>query len=222
MRVGLTRFAASGARCWISSEAHDPRGSVTGVMVAAGASRRFGGNKLLAMLGTAPVIRWSAEAVLTHVDALVVVVPPGADGLGKALEALPCRFVEHAGHARGMGSSIAAGVASAGALSDAVCLTLADEPLLRGEVVSRCVAEWRRTGAPAVRAVYDNGPGHPVVFGRECYAALARFDGDTGARSVLEALGDAVVTVQVPGAAPVDVDTPEALAVAARFLNVGP
>ena len=64
----------------------------------------------------------------------------------------------------------------------------------------------------AVVPVYRDGRGHPVLFGRACFAAVGALRGDVGARAVLEALGDRLAQVPVEADAPLDVDTPEVLA----------
>lgn len=58
---------------------------IAGLLLAAGRSRRFGGDKLLAPLRGRRVVRWSAEAVANAVDQLYVVTGPGAHELVRAL-----------------------------------------------------------------------------------------------------------------------------------------
>jgi molybdenum cofactor cytidylyltransferase len=52
---------------------------IAGILLASGASTRFGGDKLLASLDGRPVVRWSAEALIGAVDTLVVVVREDSD-----------------------------------------------------------------------------------------------------------------------------------------------
>lgn len=184
---------------------------IAGVLVAAGRSTRFGGDKLLALLHGRPVLRWSADAVASAVDATYVVVPAGSAELRAALDGVAARFVPHAGRDAGLGSSIAAGVAALPVECQAVVLALADQPLVRAPVIARLAEAWRACGAPAVVPRYADGRGHPVLFSRRCMPALLRLTGDRGARALLDALGDAVVDVAIDGTRPVDVDTPEAL-----------
>jgi molybdenum cofactor cytidylyltransferase len=65
---------------------------------------------------------------------------------------------------------------------------------------------------------YADGQGHPVLFGATLFRALGALDGDRGARTVLESLGDDLALVDVVGARPADVDTPEALQALEREL----
>jgi molybdenum cofactor cytidylyltransferase len=184
---------------------------IAGLLLAAGRSARFGGDKLLAPLHGRPVLFWSAAAIATEVDALYVVLPDDAAARVAAMEGIPSVIVRHPGRDAGIASSIGAGVAALGAEVEAVLIALADQPLVAPEVVRRLCARWREGGAAAVVPAYRDGRGHPVLFGRASFAALRDLTGDTGARSVLRALGDAVAAVPVDVAAPLDVDTPELL-----------
>ena len=59
--------------------------------------------------------------------------------------------------------------------------------------------------------MYRDGRGHPVLFGRGSFGALAALRNDVGARAVLDALGGGVALVAIDTPMPADVDTPEAL-----------
>lgn len=191
---------------------------IAGLLLAAGRSTRFGGDKLLAPLRARPVLFRSAAAIAAHVDMLYVVVPSGDAARIAALAGIPSVVVEHAGRDAGMASSIAAGVAALSPEAEAVVIALADQPLASPDVVRRLCARWREGGAAAVVPRYDDGRGNPVLFGRTTFDALSALTGDTGARTVLDAFGDAVAVVPVEGAIPADVDTPDALrALSARW-----
>jgi molybdenum cofactor cytidylyltransferase len=187
---------------------------IAGLLLAGGASRRFGSNKLVAPLDGRPVVRWSAEALAGVVDETWVVVPTDSAEVRAALDGLPVRWVENPLAHLGMASSIRAGIAAIPATAEAVVLTLADQPLIDAEVIRRAVAAWRAAPARRVAVIgsYTDGRGHPAVFGAELFPALLALDGDRGARDLLASLGDAVVAVDVNSARPIDVDTPEALA----------
>ena len=191
---------------------------IAGLLLASGASRRFGSNKLLAPLDGRPVVRWSAEALAGAVEKTWVVVPARSSEVRSALDGLPVRCVENLVADEGMASSIRAGIAALPAEADAVVITLGDQPLIEGDVIRRVVATWRISPAPrgAVVASYEDGRGHPVLFGAALFPALQALEGDRGARELLASLGEAVAVVDVPGERPVDVDTPEALASLAR------
>jgi molybdenum cofactor cytidylyltransferase len=184
---------------------------IAGLLLAAGRSSRFGGDKLLVPLRGHPVLFWSAAAIATEVDALYVVVPPDSQARVDAVAGVAVVIVEHARRDDGMASSIAAGIAALPAEVQAVVVALADQPLVSSSVVRALCERWRSAPIAAVAPRYRDGRGHPVLFDRASFRALAALEGDSGARAVLDALGEDLALVQVQAAMPVDVDTPDAL-----------
>ena len=184
---------------------------IAGLLLAAGRSTRFSGDKLVAPLRGRPVLSWSARTLAAEVDALHVVVPPDTPARVAALEGSNAVIVEHAGRDAGMASSIAAGIASLPREVEAVVVGLADQPGISATTVRRLCDHWRAGGAAAVVPRYRDGRGHPVLFARSTFAALASLSGDAGARAVLDALGDEVAMVSMDGERPLDVDTPDVL-----------
>jgi CTP:molybdopterin cytidylyltransferase MocA len=65
---------------------------IAGLLLASGASRRFGSNKLVAPLNGRPVVRWSAEALASAVDETWVVVPSQSAEVRAALEGVPVHW----------------------------------------------------------------------------------------------------------------------------------
>ena len=183
---------------------------IAGLLLAAGRSRRFGADKLCAKLDGKAVVRWSAGA-LEPLEVVYVVVPPGADAVTQALSRLDVRFVINLGRDEGMASSIRAGVGALPAEVAAVVIALGDQPRAAARVTRALCERWRVGDAGAVAPMYGDGRGHPVLFGRECFGALLGLRGDVGARAVLDGLGSRMVLVDVAGAMPADVDTPEVL-----------
>ncbi|HEX7977527.1 MAG TPA: nucleotidyltransferase family protein [Gemmatimonadaceae bacterium] len=195
---------------------------IAGILLASGASTRFGGDKLLAALDGRPVVRWSAEALAGAVDTLVVIVREDGSAIRRALEGLPIRWAINHDAERGMSTAIRAGIAALPAQVAAAIIALADQPLVDAGVVERLVARWREGGARAVQPRYDDGRGHPVLFDGSLFPALTALEGDVGARAVLDSVGDELDMLTVAGPGPIDVDTPEALrAVAAELARRG-
>jgi molybdenum cofactor cytidylyltransferase len=191
---------------------------IAGLLLASGASRRFGSNKLVASLDGRPIVRWSAEALSGAVEETWVVVPGPSPEVRAALDGLPVRWVENSVADEGMASSIRAGIAALPAETEAVVITLGDQPLIDGDVIRRVVGAWRAEAARcrAVVTAYEDGRGHPVLIGAALFPALLALEGDRGARELLASLGEAIAVVDVPSARPADVDTPAALASLAK------
>ena len=178
-------------------------------MLAAGLARRMGSPKLLLVLHDKPIVRWSVEALLAHVDDLVVVTGGGGDAVRAALDGLSVRFVENAHPEAGQGSSIAVGAGALSPGTDAVIVALGDQPRVPPDVVTTLVATWRRTGKTIVAPVYRGVQGTPVLFAASVVPELVALTGDAGARGVVAARPERVERVAFEQAMPEDVDTPE-------------
>jgi CTP:molybdopterin cytidylyltransferase MocA len=180
---------------------------IAGIVLAAGAGRRFGGPKAVAELDGERLVDRAVrllrdggcDPVVAVLGAAVVEVP-GADAV-----------VVNAEWAEGMGSSLRAALVSpALAGAGAAVVVLADQPWLSAAAVRAVAAEAARGRAASalVTATYAGERGHPVALGRDHWAgvaALAR--GDVGARAYLRAHAGAVVEVPCEGSA-ADVDRP--------------
>jgi molybdenum cofactor cytidylyltransferase len=182
---------------------------LSAVILAAGLARRMGRQKLLLELQGKPVVRWSVEAILPHVDEVVVVTGSEAGKVRAALSGLAVRFAENPQPEAGQGSSIAVGVGALPSSSDAALIALGDQPRLPSAVIPALLAAFRQGGVSIAVPVYRGLQGTPVLFGAEVYGELRALTGDAGARSVVRARPDRVREVAFDLPMPVDVDTPE-------------
>jgi molybdenum cofactor cytidylyltransferase len=178
-------------------------------VLAAGLARRMGGGKLVLVLGGKPLVRWSVEALVPHVDDLLVVTGAGGADVRAALGGLAVRFVDNPQPEAGQGSSIAVGAAALSPATEAVIIALGDQPRVPPEVVPALLATWRRTGQPIVAPTYRGVQGTPVLFAAEVFGELAALSGDMGARGVVAARRERVARVAFDREMPPDVDTPE-------------
>lgn len=161
--------------------------SVVGLLLAAGAGRRFGGPKALARDddGTS----WLLRAVQALRPCSEVVVVLGAEAeRAAALLPMSVSRIRADDWAEGMGASLRAGLeALAPTDHDGAVVSLVDLPDVDAAVVARLVAASRGRDDLA-RAAYDGVPGHPVLLGRDHWAGVvASATGDRGARDYLAA-----------------------------------
>lgn len=159
--------------------------AIIGLLLAAGAGSRFGGDKLLALLpdGTGVGVT-SARLLKGAVDEAVAVVRPSDAELARLLSAEGLRVLPFPGAAEGMGASLAYGVAATPE-ADGWVVALADMPFLEpGTVVA--VAASLRHGAWIAAPSYRGRRGHPVGFAKGLFGELTALRGDRGARDILE------------------------------------
>ncbi|MDT5337267.1 MAG: hypothetical protein QOD90_2772 [Mycobacterium sp.] len=176
--------------------------NVAGVLLAAGAGRRYGQPKVQAHQGE--WLRAAVEALAGGGCDDVVVV------LGAAvLDVLPpARAVIAPDWADGISASVRAGLIAAGEADFAV-LHLVDTPDVGAEVVARVLGAARSSASGLARATYGGRVGHPVVIAQRHWAALAStLQGDQGARPFLKDRADVVAVECGDLATGVDIDEP--------------
>jgi len=185
--------------------------AICGILLAAGASKRFGSDKLLHPLaGQGPVALAALanlRAALAHV---IAVVRPGAPLLANRLGTAGATVIECANAEDGMGASLAAAVGASGEVAGWV-IALADMPYIRPQTIASIAASLAagaRIAAPAYRGVR----GHPVGLASAFRAQLEALRGDEGARSILRENAGIITLIEVddPGVCR-DIDTPDDL-----------
>jgi molybdenum cofactor cytidylyltransferase len=182
---------------------------IVGLLLAAGAATRFGGDKLVAPLPDGSSVGVAALRNLTGaLDAVVAVVRPEDDRLATALAAEGARVTACPFAADGMSSSLAWGV-RASPLARAWLVVLADMPWIRPESVAR-VADAMRTGAAIAAPSWRGARGHPVGFAGSFFFELAALSGDEGAKAILARHRVQLIPVEDQGVVR-DVDRPEDL-----------
>jgi molybdenum cofactor cytidylyltransferase len=182
---------------------------IVAVVLAAGLARRMGRPKVLLAFRGKPLVRWSVEALLPHVEDCVVVAGVEDAAVRDALAGLAARVVRNPQPELGQASSIAAGVRALAPWTRAALVALGDQPRLPPEVVPALLDAFRRTGKAIVAPVYRGTRGTPVLFAAGVFPELAALTGDTGARPVVEARPERVELVPLDLPMPPDVDTPE-------------
>jgi len=181
---------------------------VTGLVLGAGGSRRLGSPK--------QVLPYGGGTLLGHVvgvaracrfDQLLVAIGGAAAEVRERVDLAGAEVVVNDDYAEGCASSIAAALGAVDPRCDVLVLMLGDQPGVdAGTVVALLEG---RAGADLAVCRYDDGRGHPIAVGRAAFGDLASLHGDKGVWRLLDAGGDAVAEVRVPGPVPIDVDTRE-------------
>lgn len=185
--------------------------SVVALVLAAGSSVRFGGDKRRALMADGrSVLVHSVELACTVFDDVRVVLRDGERGEALGLPSA-CRVISSADYTLGMGHSLAAGAASlVDSEAQAVAILLGDMPWVEPATLGLLASKAGES--TIVLPCHGGQQGHPVLFGRDFWPALVRLSGDEGARSVVRANLHSCLRLDVEDAGVLrDIDTPEAL-----------
>jgi CTP:molybdopterin cytidylyltransferase MocA len=164
---------------------------IAAVVLAAGASTRFGSPKQRILLE--PVLE---RVHASSVDDVVVV-------LGAHAVETHARSVDCPEWALGPGASLRCGLAALPQATEAAVVVLADGPDLAPGAIDRVIAAWRDSGAEVVAATYGGVRSHPVLVARSAWDLIP----DDGARTLdahtvpcddLGAPGDVDVAADLP------------------------
>ncbi len=168
---------------------------IAAILLAAGAGRRFGGDKLLHPLEDGVAIAaHAARNLLAATSEVIAVVRWGDFPLYDMMEQEGCHVTMFQGASRGMGASLAHGITQARG-ADGWVVALADMPRIAPATI-RAIAAALEAGAQIVAPTCKGERGHPVGFGASLRDELVALDGDQGARSIVERHRDAVKLVE--------------------------
>ena len=186
--------------------------SNSAILLAAGCSTRFGRDKRRELIAGIPLLLQSALAYKRLVGDTIVVLGPDDTELAELLRnhdiaSCPCE-----GSTRGMGYSVAAGVAQR-AGSDGWLIAPADLPLIRADTIEKVLHAGRVHAIAA--PVYRGQRGHPVWFDATYLSALRGLSGDHGAKAILSDHSEDLHLIEVDDVGCVfDIDYPTDLALA--------
>lgn len=188
--------------------------SVWGVLLAAGASSRYGDrNKLLAQFDGEPLVRRAAASlVAAPLAGVVVVVGYQSSAVRDAVSDVVTVVCVNDEFEKGQSTSVRTGIEAVSERgADAVVIALGDMPTVRTATVERLIAGYEHGVGTALAAAYEGKRGNPVLFGARHFDVLTDVDGDIGGRKVLLAASDsALIATDDPGVVR-DVDYPSDL-----------
>jgi molybdenum cofactor cytidylyltransferase len=182
--------------------------SVGAVIVAAGASRRYGSPKQLAMIDGRTMLEHAIAGALTASLAPVVAVVPVWLSPPPSLDASELRWIRNPFPERGLSLSLQLGLDAVGDAAEAALILLGDQPSVKQSTIAAVLAA--RGQRPVVAAEADGILAPPILIERSHFHLVEGLRGDIGLRGLLLANPTLVQAVPVTDHAP-DVDTPEDL-----------
>ena len=183
---------------------------IAAVVLAAGLSTRMGRNKLLLELGGKTLVRRAVEtALLAGLSPVLVVVGHEEERVRGALAGLRCTPVSNPEHARGMNTSLRAGIAAVPEGSAGAVVILGDMPFITPVMITTLVERFLAGSAPLLLSTYDGVVAPPILYGAALFPELLTLSAEESGKRVVKQHRPEALEVAWPAAALADLDLPE-------------
>lgn len=185
---------------------------VGAVVLAAGLSSRFGGNKLLAPMGGRPLLGHALTALCAAEGIARCAAVVSDERVAQVVREYGVQVIDNREPERGQAHSI---VLAAQAMRDmdALLLMAGDQPLLRADTLTRLIRAFEESGKGIACLQDGTHRGNPAIFSAAYYDRLRALTGDRGAGGLLRACeADCTVVRCALEDELADADTPQALA----------
>ncbi|WP_143960937.1 NTP transferase domain-containing protein [Litoribacter populi] len=183
------------------------------LLLAAGESKRLGSPKQAVPFKGSTLLQHAITQASTLKTAVTLaVISAGDETLFDLVEKTGAEMVENPDYKEGMASSIRAGVNHIMIhypQLEYLMIMLCDQPYVESDHLQTLIDTQQKTGKKVVASLYEGRKGVPTLFHKSLFPQLLELQGDTGAKNLIEALGNEVISVAFPLAA-FDVDTQEA------------
>ena len=187
------------------------------ILLAAGASRRMGRNKMLVELDGHSLVRRAVRRVFeAGLDPIIVVVGREAERVQTELTGFPCRFVTNPDYTGPTSTSLHLGLDALPAKVDSAVVILGDMPFVTSEMLRQVVAAARSTSAPLVVSRYGDVLAPPLLFRRLLFPELLAWHGEGCGKEVVRRHQGEAVILDWPAESLKDIDTPDDLASARK------
>jgi len=196
--------------------------STAGIILAAGRSARFGRPKQLAIFRGKPLLQWMLDAALaSKLKRLVLVLGYKhrkiVETLGKVCDDPRLGIVVNRQYTEGQSASLKAGLAIVDGTYPSVMFLVADQPMLDAATIDLLLDRFWQSEKDICVPVSGGQRGNPTIFSSRWYPRLLATEGDTGARSIIDANPECIISVGInTPRALFDVDTQKDLDVLKR------
>lgn len=159
------------------------------IMLAAGSSRRFGGNKLMWQLDGKPMFMHGLRALTEAAEGrywdVTLVTRPGP--VAEACRDSGVKLVLNPDAEAGISTSIRRALESLPDDGGAALFCVADQPFISSETIVRLVEGFEASGRSCGCVAHKGTTGNPCIFSRALFGKLLALDGDIGGKRVIRA-----------------------------------
>lgn len=166
---------------------------VSGIILAAGQSKRMGQVKQLLPFRGKPLISHIVDiALASRLDEVIVVLGHRAEEIGMSVDFGEAQVIMNDDYEAGQSTSLQIGISATSDRSEAALFILGDQPLVNTGVINRLIEEFIRKKVGLLVPTFHGKRGNPVLVGRSFFPHLESLSGDQGARALFEEYADQV------------------------------
>ncbi len=171
---------------------------VTGVILAAGSSKRIGEVKQLLPFRETTLLGQVIENTTgSNLDEVIVVLGHAAEQIRKTVKLEGVRVVINEAHEEGQSTSLRAALSVVSRDTDAAMFILGDQPLVGREIMNVLLEGYCHRRAVIVLPTHLGRRGNPVVIDRGLFSRIESLTGDVGARVLFEEYAEDIEEVEV-------------------------
>lgn len=182
---------------------------VTGVLLAAGGSRRLGTPKQLLPYRDTTLLGATLDVARgAGFDQLIVTLGGSAAAVREVVALQGADVVTVDDFGAGCSASLRVALHRVHPQTAGIVLMLGDQPRVASATLRRIIEHGRGASASAMMVCrYDGGIGHPFWLSRSVFGEISQLHGDKGVWKLVESGRYEVAELEVDGPIPLDVDT---------------
>jgi molybdenum cofactor cytidylyltransferase len=178
------------------------KNQTAGIILAAGASTRFGEPKQLLRLKDKCLLEWVVDAALKSELTRIVLVLGYAhqkilQSLGEKIQHSKLLVAINPQYEKGQSLSLQTGLLKIKDDYPAVMFLLGDQPMLNATTINVLLERFWADEKDMCVPIYRGKRKTPAIFRRRLYAQLMGIKGDMGARQLIDNNPDRVLTVEI-------------------------
>jgi molybdenum cofactor cytidylyltransferase len=186
------------------------------IILAAGKSTRFPGNKLLAKINGESMIEKIVKTALgSKINRILIVTGYEAEKIKQLIEEIKderIQIVYNPKYEEGQSSSVKTGVKQVIEEADAVMIHPADVPFITTEDIDGLIEVFEITNAAIIVASHRRRHGHPILFSSKLFGEIMEITEEKhGLKELVEKYREEIVEVESSEYTTIDIDTPEDL-----------
>lgn len=184
---------------------------ISGILLAAGESRRMGEFKQLLQLEGKTFVEHCADNLLaSRLGEVLIVTGHRESEVRGAIGNRTLRFIHNPDYHSGMASSIKRGVQALSESASACVLALVDQPQIATSVIDLLIDTYEKSQPLIVIPTCEGKNGHPILLDLDLREEILRMDPEQGLREVVRSHSSQIARVEVSTSAVLeDFDLPE-------------